>query len=295
MEYYHGIDIGGTYIKSVVLDGNQQVVHQSKYPTKDDWQSAIEKTVGQVQQRFGTHALGIAAPGLVNKENDQIVCLPERLAGIMGLDWRSFLGMDQVFVLNDAHAATMAEYECHFRDKYEHLLLLTLGTGVGGGVIINGQLYQGAQQRAGHLGHTPLQMNLGKTMTQMPGSLEWHLGNFSATERSDGVFADNLKILQAYRSGQPFGQLLWLKMMEALAVGISGLINAFAPEAVVLAGGLTLAKADLFTPLNNFMTQYEWCPNGQSTPIVPAGFDDFAGAIGAALFANKQICIPNLP
>ncbi|BDD01233.1 ROK family protein [Persicobacter psychrovividus] len=289
MEYLHGIDIGGTNIKSIILDQQRQIIHQSKHPTTSKWASVVEQINRNARKKYNIESVGIAAPGLVNQQNDRIVCLPERLAGIVDFDWQSIFGNEEFTVLNDAHAATIAEYECHFATKYQHLLLLTLGTGVGGGLILNGQLHQGAQQRAGHLGHTALQMNLGQTMTNMPGSLEWHVGNFSAKERSNGRFDDNLQILQAYRSGDPFGQLLWLKMMESLSVGISGLINAFAPEVVVLAGGLTLAKEDLFAPLQKMMDQYEWRTNGKSTPIVAAGFDDFAGAIGAALFAHQQI------
>jgi glucokinase len=77
--------------------------------------------------------------------------------------------------------------------------------------------------------------------------------------------------------------------MKTLAVSLSSLVNAFSPECIVLAGGITLADDALFGPLRDFMDIYEWRPGGKFTPIVQAYFGDMAGAIGAAGFAIKHV------
>jgi glucokinase len=167
--------------------------------------------------------------------------------------------------------------------------MLTLGTGVGGGILIDGKLYQGVAQMAGHLGHVTLNADEPKTdVTHMPGSLEDAIGNLTVSERSSGKFGDTMALVNAYASGDPFAEQIWLKSIRQLSVSIASFINVLSPQAVIIGGGISKAGDFLLKPLQNFMTLYEWQPGGKKTPIRLAQFSDLAGALGAAGFAASK-------
>ena len=92
--------------------------------------------------------------------------------------------------------------------------MLTLGTGVGGGVIINGELYQGAFQRAGHFGHMTVDHMGSSTMTNMVGSLEFAVGNFSVKERTHGKFESVKELVAAYERGENLATYWWLSSVQ---------------------------------------------------------------------------------
>lgn len=294
---YLGIDVGGTNIKTVVLNQQGNVLEQEKAATygstdkPDSWKRTILGLISSKTEIFsgGNQAqlrCGISAPGLVDDKNLQISHMPERLQGLERFNWSEELQRD-ITVINDAHSACVAEYESFYKDKIKNMLLLTLGTGVGGGAIISGALYQGSLQRAGHFGHITVDHNGKHTMTNMPGSLEYAIGNFSVTERTHGKFTTTRELVGAYREGDHLASYWWLSSVQKLAVGIASLINAFSPELVVLGGGLTEANDALFKPLGEFMALYEWRPGNHQIPITKAQYGGYAGAMGAAYFAKN--------
>lgn len=296
---YLGIDIGGTRIKLVVLNEAGELLEQTEYSTHDsgksglDWKEKIIELIAQKTQEFASGdasklRCGISAPGLVDAQNRKILHMPERLQGIEGLDWSLELNRE-IAVLNDGHSACLAEYESFYKSHgIQNMLILTLGTGVGGGMIIHGKLYQGAMQRAGHFGHTVVDHLGTKTMTNMVGSLEYAVGNFSVGERTNGKYESVRELVNAYSEGDTLASYWWLSSIQKLATGLASLINAYSPEMIVLGGGISSGSgAMLFDPLREFMSLYEWTPEGKSVPIVEAKYKGFAGAIGAAFFARK--------
>ncbi|MCU0451265.1 MAG: ROK family protein [Bernardetiaceae bacterium] len=288
MANYIGVDLGGTLIKALLLSPSGEVLAQHHEPTQGDgeqpWKAAIRRTVDQLAGQGPVAGVGLSAPGLPNPANTCIHYMPGRLQGLEGLDWGTWLGRP-VRVLNDAHAATLAEVRFGAARGHQHVAVFTLGTGVGGGLVVNGQLYQGLFQKAGHLGHLTVDNQGEPDITGVPGSLEDAIGNATVAKRSLGAFTSTRDLLEAYRQGQPFPTWLWLDSVRKLAIGIASVVNAFSPELVVLGGGITQAEADLFGPLAEFMARYEWRPGGQAVPIVKAHFGDLAGAVGAASFA----------
>lgn len=229
----------------------------------------------------------ISAPGLVDGQNRMIVTMPERLKGIEHYNWSVEIGKD-IYVINDGHAAGLAEYETFYRiSGIQHFLMLTLGTGVGGAIIIDGTLYQGHLQRAGHVGHMSLQYNGAPTMTNIPGSLEHAMGNFSIIERTQGTYENTRQLVDAYIKGDKQAKTWWLTSVEKLAIALASLTNILAPECIVLGGGISAgAENALITPLKKYMDIYEWRPGGYRTPVEVAKLGGYAGAIGAAYFAK---------
>lgn len=295
---YLGIDIGGTKIKIVVLDSDGKILERSEVLTEDGsheeelWKKKIINIITEKSEQYAKDnpeglKCGISAPGLVDSENKMTLHMPVRLQGIENFDWSAALHRT-IKVINDGQSACLAEYESFYRSKgIQHLLMLTLGTGVGGGIIINGQLYQGNLQRAGHVGHMTLDSNGVATMTNIPGSLEYAVGNFSIAERTEGKFKSVQELVRAYESGDEEATKYWLTSVQKLAVGIASLTNILSPQCIVLGGGIAAGAGDaLFEPLKRYMAKYEWRPGGHQVQIKQAELGSYAGAIGAAFFAT---------
>ncbi|MCC5906991.1 MAG: ROK family protein [Balneolaceae bacterium] len=295
-EFCIGIDLGGTNIKGVLINENGNISERMELPTKDSdegegepWKQTVREMVEDLRNRSSgdISAVGLSAPGIADEANRSIACMPGRLQGLEYFYWDDFLALEKVpvKVLNDAQAALIAESSFGAAKGFRHVVMLTLGTGVGGGILINGELYQGHFQRAGHLGHICLNEKGHRGITGMPGTLEEAIGNASLERRSNGKYSSTDKLLNDVLNGDSFASWLWLDSVRNLALGIGSLINAFAPEVVILGGGITRAGEDLFKPLERFLNDVEWRPAGVKTPVRKARFQNDAGAIGAAGFA----------
>lgn len=295
MQLSIGLDIGGTNIKTVVVDEAGHTHYQGTrstgqhYQAEDEWtwKNAVREVYVELKKQFGeaVAAVGISAPGIANADNSAISCMPGRLFGLEGFVWSAFFGED-VAVLNDGHAALVAEARFGAAKGYRNAVLLTLGTGVGGGILINGELYQGHAQIAGHVGHTTVNAHdVHWDATGMPGSIEEHIGNESVVRRSHGHFQSTYELVAAYQRGEHFATWLWLDSVQKLAVNLCSITNLLSPEAIVLGGGITKAGDALFRPLQSFVDLYEWRPGGKKVAVVLAKYGEFAGATGAAAFA----------
>lgn len=289
-----GIDLGGTNIKGVLVDESGGVQKQHYIPTHDDpeglWRENVREMARYFQSFWQGHiaGVGLSAPGLPDEANSCIAYLPNRLPGLVNFKWSDYLGLP-TRVINDAHSALMAETTFGVARGHKNVVLVTLGTGVGGGLFINGELYQGLSQMAGHIGHITVNAHDDEcSIVGAPGSLEYAIGNYSIERRSRGRYTSTWELVEAYRKGEPFASHVWLSSVKALAVALNSLINTFSPDCIVLAGGITLADDALFEPIRAFLEVYEWRPGGKTTPILQAHFGDMAGAIGAAGFAMKS-------
>jgi glucokinase len=285
-----GIDLGGTRIKGVALDPEGKLLEQVYTPTEDSagqpWKSAIRETVSSLQEKITglPFVIGISAPGIPDEGNASISFMPERLQGLEGFVWSDYLG-HPTYVANDAISAMAAEAMYGEARGLRHAVMLTLGTGVGGAILIDGQVYQGAFQKAGHMGHMTVDSEGDNDICNLPGSLEEAIGNCSIQKRSLGKYIYTQQLVEDYRSGDPFASWLWLSSVRKLAVAIASLTNILSPQRVILGGGITKAGDDLFKPLESFMGMYEWRTGGNKVEIVKARFGDLSGAIGAAGFA----------
>lgn len=287
-----GIDLGGTRIKGVLINSQGSLLHEIITETKEEnnqWKEDVKTTVEKLMtQSTETTVIGLSAPGIPNKENTAIQFLPDRLQGIEGFIWQDHINAS-TFVINDAIAALSAEASFGSARNCEHAVLITIGTGVGGAILINKKIYQGAFQKAGHIGHMSVNMDGDPDICGMPGSLEEAIGNYSISKRSKGRFIDTLALLESVKKNDADAKAIWEKSIKALAVSIASISNILSPDKVILAGGITKAGDVLMDPLRTFMDQYEWRAGGNQLKIEIATFSDKAGAIGAAAFALSNI------
>lgn len=286
-----GIDLGGTNIKGILMneDGTVLKTLQEKTFEKNEthWKTAIAKVLNELKQEVSDPVIpvGLSAPGLAGEKNDRIVLMPGRLQGLEHFIWTDFL-QTPTWVLNDAHAALMAEARFGAGKGYKDIILLTLGTGVGGGILINGALHQGLLNRAGHLGHVTQNADSDFfDVTNMPASLEEVIGDCSIGRRTLGKYTSTYDLVQDYKKGNVFATYTWLHSIKRLSVALSSYINIISPQIIILGGGIAEAGDDLFGPLHDFMNIFEWYHADVRTPVVQALFNEYSGAAGAAAFA----------
>ncbi len=290
-----GIDLGCTNIKGVLIDHDGTILAESKAETREQddqhWKRMVAEMFGELSSKAprSITKVGLSAPGLADPDNTSISFMPGRLPGLEEFNWSAWLG-HRVWVLNDAHAAMMAESSFGSAKGLRHAIILTLGTGVGGGILIDGQLYQGVGQMAGHFGHTTVDAETHtRDVTGMPGSIETAIGNTTLSERSHGLYNSTEDLVRDYNRGEPFASLVWLSSVRKLAATIASAVNVISPEAVILSGGIIQAGDSLMKPLLRFLELYEWRAGGKQTPIRFAKFSDAAGAVGAAGFAFSKM------
>lgn len=288
-----GIDIGGTQIKGAIFDtAGGGCLNRRSIPTRDGerlddvpaWAAGTLELISQLEKEAGATQLpvGIAAPGLAAHDGSRIEFMPGRMEGLAGFDWPALLRRE-VRVLNDAHAALLGEIWQGAAKGLRDVVLLTLGTGVGGAVVSSGRLLRGHLGRAGHLGHISLNPHGGPDITRTPGSLEEAVGNATVAKRSDGRFKTTRELIDSSARGDSFAEKVWDESLRSLAAGIASLINCFDPECVLLGGGIAAGARDLLLrPLERWLDQFEWRPGGHRVRLAITVLGEWAGAFGAA-------------
>jgi glucokinase len=285
-----GIDIGGTRIKGVVINSDGKILHQTYTPTNDGdgevWKTAVTKTVGELKSKINADKIpiGISAPGIPNKENTTIVFMPGRLQGLENFLWKDQLN-SPAYVLNDGIAALVTESKIGAAKESTNAIMITLGTGVGGALLINKEPFQGSSNKAGHIGHIVIDSDGEPDITNMPGSLEDCIGNCTIEKRSQGKFTSTHDLLAAFHTGDEFAKQVWLTSVKKLAMGLASASNLISPDTIIVGGGIAEANDDLFVPLKKWFDEFDWQTSNTKAKIVKATQGDLAGAIGAAFFA----------
>ena len=281
-----GLDLGGTQIKGVVVTWTGDILRREVRATNDD--GTDSRTWAYIAKKLADHlghdlAVGVSAPGLPAGDRRSIAILPDRLHGMEGLDWTDFLDRAHLVpVANDAHSALAGEAWIGAARGLRNVIMLTLGTGVGGAILADGKILRGHLGRAGHLGHVCLDVAGSPGIVGTPGTLEDCIGNHNVAARTAGLFAATHELIAAYRTGDPEAVRLWLASIHALACAIASFVNVLDPEAVILGGGIAQAGDAVFEPLRAELARIEWRPGGHAVKLLPATLGEWAGAIGAA-------------
>jgi glucokinase len=285
--YSLGCDIGVTNVKVVRVTRDGQVLSRHTADTNaasSEWPQGVRGFLAQIETDHSpAETLGVAAPGLAAPDGSCIFWMQGRLGEVEGLNWTKFLARPNfVPVVNDAQAALLGEVWQGAARGGRNVILLTLGTGVGGALMVDGQLLRGHIGRAGHLGHVSLDPAGEPDVTNCPGSLESAIGNVTIESRTGGRHKTTHDLIADYNKGDAFARDVWLRSIDHLAAAVASLINVADPETVIIGGGIARAGAALFGPLNAALDRFEWRPHGRRARVVPAALGEYAGALGAA-------------
>ena len=311
-KYCIGIDLGGTFTKFGLMDESGRVSSMFQIPTVLDkgGEGLIDLIVlggnRLMSQRSLTRddvlGIGIGSPGPISIKRGMILMLPN-IPGMENLALCDLVSrrMNLPVVLeNDANAAAYGEYLCGAGKGVSDMVMLTLGTGIGSGIIIEGRIHHGRHEIGAELGHMIVEADGEKCNCGQLGCLERYSSATFLTLyaarllQSDsrpsvlremtksGQALDARHIVQAHKQGDEVATQVWLRAMKFLAIGCINICRIFDPDEIVLAGGLVNAGSDLLDPLTKLYESMHWKLTGVMTPIKLARLGSDAGVIGAA-------------
>jgi glucokinase len=300
-ERFLGIDVGGTKVEVAVVDGGS-ALDPVKAPTAlgspDALMDGIEALARQVIEAHGdATAVGVGVPSQIDFATGTVVSsvnIP--LEGVALRDELERRFGVPVYVDNDANCAALAEAQLVDDGPARHLVMLTLGTGVGGGVVIDGAIFRGATGLGAELGHMVIEADGPPCFGKCPnhGCLEAFCSG-SALERAAAITygrqISGHEIVEDARAGDEKALTLLTELGRRLGVGIASFVNIFEPEHVVIGGGLS-AAADLFLDVAVAEARSRALPAGFARVTVDCakgGAD--AGVIGAGLLARKEYAL----
>ena len=305
-----GIDIGGMSIKGAAVDSNGRVYETFSMPfvKGEPGEITIRKLAEIVKEYIASYALedkivgiGIGSPGTLDVQNGVV-----EYANNLGWNHLPVAQlMNEVLpypvrLTNDANAAALGEAKYGAGEEYNNIIMLTLGTGVGGGIIINGKLYEGNLGKAGELGHMVVQVDGEPCTCGRKGCLEAYASATALIRETKKAMLNNEQSLmwaicpdidmvggkvpfEAAKQGDETAIEVLDNYVKYLGEGILNYCNIFRPEVVVLSGGIANAGDYLFSRLNKYVRDrnygYKMTPE---VKILPAELGYDSGKIGAA-------------
>ena len=257
--FYLGIDVGGTEIRGILLDSlkNQRfLVFDIPTPrNKKSFLDVLDREIGKLTQKKKIIGIGVGLPGSIDAKRGILVKAPN-LPFLNGWQAKNFLSKfeTKVKIDNDSRCFLRSEAFLSAGKGYKNIIAITIGTGIGGGLMINGKIYYGSHNAAGEFGH----MILGDKK-----SLE-RLGAKKAFLKT----GDTSKII---------------------GLGVADLINALDPQIVILGGGGIMKGGVKISTVKKIAQKYIMSPLARKTPIIKGKLGEYSQAIGAAiLFKTKQ-------
>ncbi len=310
-----GVDLGGTKLLAGVVDADLNVHHRAYRLARGDDQAAVlDRVVAAIEEaraasETGVGAVGLGIPSLMDQERGVAVMTPHLpLADVPIRDLMAErLGLP-VVVDNDANCAMLVEHRAGAARGTRHAVLLTLGTGIGGGLIVDGRLVRGMVGAAAELGHMTVDEDgppcpsgcpnhgclealasgsaLGREAERVARAVpESGLGRALAAGREiTGALATELA-----HDGDAAARDVVTLIGERLGIGIASLVNIFNPEVVVVGGGVIAAGDLLLEPARQVVRERALAPSRDLVRVVPARFGAESGMLGAALLAFDAV------
>jgi len=314
-----GIDLGGTKIQAVVVDSEWNVVGQSRRPTPtkggpEDVARQMSEALQEAAKEAGTdsdelRAVGVGSPGDVNTAAGT-VSQARNLPGWDGTfelgPWLSDALGTPVAVGNDVGVATEAEAKLGAGKPYDSLIGVFWGTGVGGGIVLNGEPWHG-RGAAGEIGHMVIKKDGAQCTCGRHGCMEAYAGRAAMEikarkEHEDGTKTDLFKIMEkhgrdrltsgiwgrALKAKDPLATHLIDRAVEALGAGIASAVNLLDVEAVIIGGGLGVRFGDPYVQRIAEAMKPHLFTDDNPPAMHVAALGDFGGAIGAALLSESH-------
>ena len=312
--YYIGIDLGGTTIKGGIVTEDGKIIRTMCEPTmpkRED--SEIIKSIAQLTLNLikeenlnikDIHSIGIGSPGLIDSKNKIIVTASNINFNNTNVEKEIKKHINlPIYLENDANCATIAEFVCGSMKGYDSGIMLTIGTGVGGGIILDNKLAKGSYLGEGELGHTIVDYTNGEYCgCGQKGCLETFCSANSIIKYAKQLLQDKKEskildladsfdtitaknIFDAYDLGDDIAKQVIERFNTYLAIGIVNFINIFRPGIISIGGGASARGKKLTSPVEKIAKKMIY-GNGFETKIVPAILGNDAGIIGAAMISK---------
>ncbi len=298
-----GIDLGGTNLKVALLDLNfkikdKEVLSTRSFMEKDQLILGILHSINRfIKYNHLSKAeilgVGLGLPGPIDAKNGIVHFFPNipgwkevRLRDIL----RKSLGLP-VFLDNDAKLMTLAEYKLGAAKGFQNVLCMTLGTGIGGGLIINGRIYRGFNNAAGEVGHLGINENGLDCNCGASGCLEAYVGNQRIMAESKKVFRrsitpEELSLLALKHNRMAID--IWRRTGAHLGFALAGVVNLLNLDAIVIGGGMAKAGKVLFDNINSALKGQAMSVQAKRVRVLKARLANDAGLIGAAIMVKEN-------
>jgi glucokinase len=317
-EYFVGVDFGGTKILSAVFDEHLNHVARAKVSTKPD--RGAEVVIGRIArsvreavdecdlQMKQIRGIGVGAPGAVDPDSCRVIFAPN--LGWENVPLKKALEKElgaPVFLENDCNIAALGIFESELKGKPRSMVGVFLGTGIGGGLILDGQLYSGFNRTAGEIGHMVIEVGGPKCNCGNRGCFEAVASRSALFRKIQAAVKEGQKTIltemlgpdlknlrsgdlrKAIRKGDKFVDRIVEEAAEYTGIAVANLINIFNPEVVALGGGIIDALEDEMMAII-VETAQDYAMNGtfKGIEIVAAKAGDAAGVIGGAVLARRE-------
>ena len=318
-EYVVGVDLGGTKILAGIFDNSLECIGTAKVSTKS--QRGLEEVIGRIERCVRdavdeadlsmkqVAGVGIGAPGAVDFSAGNVIFAPN-MEGWKDVplkkDLEKQLGVP-VFVENDGNIAILGVYVAELKSKPKNVIGIFVGTGIGGGLIINGELYSGFNHTAGEIGHMVIDVNGPKCGCGNKGCFEALASRTAIFQRIKAGIKDGEKTLltdmlgdgledlrsgdlrKAIRRGDKFVAKVVEQAAEYIGIGVSNLVNILGPDVVVLGGGVMEALADeMMSVITKTAKDHAMPGTMKGVEIIPSKLGDSAGITGGAVLAKRE-------
>lgn len=314
-----GVDIGGGSVKLGLVLPNGRIVDKSFFATpikesKTYFLDVLSAHIADLRQsakekNLRVSGIGIGAPGPIDVERGFVYFFPN-IPGWKNTPLKSILERIlnlPVFVDNDANAMALAEYWFGAGRGCQSAVCLTLGTGIGGGIILNGKLFHGSTFSAAEIGHIIIDENGPLCACGNHGCIETFVGTQYFKREVERRLKKQKSILhrwlkkdkaklspalvgKAARCGDALARQMWKDVAAKLGIALSGLVNVLNPQKIILGGGIAENRNLFFAPLNKTLSEKTFPIAWRSVKVVPAKLRQDAGLVGAAalVFASKE-------
>lgn len=297
-----GIDLGGTNLKIALLDlkyriKDKKVLSTQAFVNKESLISAIVYSVNAVIEhnrlkRANILGLGLGLPGPIDARRGMVHFFPN-IRGWKEVNLKSILERKlrlPVFLDNDANLMALAEYKLGAAKGRRQAVCLTLGTGVGGGIIIDGRLYRGANNATGEIGHIPINEKGPRCNCGGYACLEAYIGNNRIMKEARRLFKRSISLegldsLAKRQNKQAIA--IWSKVSERLALALVGVVNLLNPDCIVIGGGVANIGKILFDKVREIIAKRAMSVQSRHVKIFKAKLGGDAGLIGAAVLVRE--------
>ena len=320
MTIYIGCDLGGTNIKAGIVNlETGSVLHSESIPTQsqDGHDAVMERMVDLLRSLLSMSGLdqseilgiGVSAPGVIDLKNGTTLFLPNLSGQWRGVPLGSTLSTAlnlPVTLLNDVRAITYGEYIYGAGKGVNRMACFAIGTGVGGGLILNGELLLGFQGTAGELGHQTIEINGLRCSCGNYGCLEAYTSGPAIASRAEKAVRQGFTtritemvghdlnkitpevVAQAAVEGDDIAQEIWDSVGHHLGTGIANICVTFGPERVVLAGGVAAAGNLLLKPIKKTLQDRVFVMPVKNVEVVLGSLGTDAGILGMASWASSK-------
>jgi glucokinase len=294
-----GVDLGGTKILAGVLDREGRIGKRIERPSPTsstgELLDALEATVSELLGQNGIAALGFGIPATIDQNLGRVVFATN--LPLVEFDFRDWAGQRfglPIGIDNDANAAAIAEWRMGAGQGTRHMIMLTLGTGIGGGLILEGRPYRGSVGAAAELGHIVIQHDGPpcQGVCSGRGHLESLASGTAAGKAARELLGPNANaqdLVKQAEGGNEDAVGALAEIGHRLGSGIGSLVNIFNPEMVVVGGGFAAAADLVLDPARERVQREALEPARDLVRIVPAVLGADAGLVGAGLVAFEAL------